>query len=295
MVRACTALLGESGYERGRPDVARLLDLLGVVVRDQAHHGGEGLSVEGDSYVVTVDGSFGSRHRLFSIAHEVGHILLFEGLLEQGDEALEMVARDHGNRAVEQLCNRAASELLMPADDFRSRLARSPLTLGTLRALADFYGVSFIVVLTRLTEVLTGMGVALLRNDPLTSGRSQAYQVIDELPGDRRLLGSSLLAASIRPNLLARCGELAEPAKSAALRIVLPGYLPLRRRGLAIRVRSNKRELPIIRTVNRRPVVMPVDYVLILQEPAAPAEEWTKLTRRPPRAQQEVQTRVPDA
>lgn len=93
------------------------------------------------------------RRRRFTEAHEIGHILLYKTLATSPQHLADLQSAQSW-RQVERLCDYAAAELLMPADDLATRLQRQPVTsTADLNVLYDRYLVSVLALLRRITEV----------------------------------------------------------------------------------------------------------------------------------------------
>lgn len=290
MGRACAALLREAGYASGRPDLSRLLAAAGADLRKDSLAGSGRLLVENDAYVISINRSGSETRQRFSIAHEIGHILLFEGVIDQSEDLLVSLARDHRDADIEHLCNRAASELLMPEGDFKTRLTSKPFTWSATRELAAFYGVSTYAALTRVAEVLIGVNILLLRRDHLTSGSSQIYFVEDSLPRRTHSVNFSRFPVrEMKPNLLDDGRLDLSTRASSSLKIGGFGYEALIRRGIALHSGGAKvTDAPPLFSIERwiRPGgparKVSIHVILLLQEKRAPAWEWSALTGRRP-------------
>lgn len=105
-------------------------------------------------YVIRIDGRQHWRRSRFTIAHELGHILLIESLAGN-NEALQGIFDPQYWGDVEELCNLAADELLMPMDDMWTYLYPDTLQMfktETLSALYNRYLVSYSALFKRLLD-----------------------------------------------------------------------------------------------------------------------------------------------
>ena len=107
--------------------------------------------------VLLREGRSPSRQR-FTLAHELAHLLL----LGDTELALEFRQVRRGRDAEESLCDDIAAALLMPTEWIRLRFSDRPMTLPTVRDLAQACEVSMAAALVRLDEVC-GWRAALLR------------------------------------------------------------------------------------------------------------------------------------
>jgi Zn-dependent peptidase ImmA (M78 family) len=84
----------------------------------------------------------------FSCAHEIGHLLFSELKLDAYIKSIEyrtfdpQALRRKRSRAVETLCDEAATELLMPKQIFNKYLTELGITINSIEKLADFFKVS---------------------------------------------------------------------------------------------------------------------------------------------------------
>lgn len=294
MAQACSELLKEVGYVCGRAPLDRILAAVGGVVRDELFNGDGRLNVSGDTYVLTVNPSWGLRRRNFTIAHEIGHILLFEGVVDAGVELVQGLSIDHGVVDVERLCNGAAAELLMPRDDFRANLLAQPITPSRVQELADCYDVSPLAAIARVAEVLSKTQILLLHKDSGSTGKSQRYDVVSVLPAGTRFGDTTHLTAQhLHPDLLETCVRTARPARSASFGVRFRWRDSVTRRAIAMWTESpsecttrqtfrvHRRE--VSRWPSARTGPLNVDFILLVQAQSAPLVEWVALTR-PPRA-----------
>jgi hypothetical protein len=283
---AAAELLRSTGYTQGRPSVERMLETLQAVVRPRGKGELGTLAIEADTYVISTRRTDPAVRQRFTIAHEIGHILLFE-LVGDSPETIRRLARDHSDRHVEQLCDRVAAELLMPKRAFRDALLAKPLTLDTLLELGDAYQTSFDTTLIRVTEVCTDMQMALFAVNPLTSGRSQAFELVRVFGqrGGTSLLPRTLSSRELRPDIFSQAAQ-AQRATTTSLTITSGGYAPLSRRAIAIRVKTQPphRTSPTAADIaSRRIPTRDADYLLLLQGRSAPLQEWRSLAGRDPR------------
>jgi hypothetical protein len=201
MRRACDQVLGATGSADAAPPLDRLLAATGArcLVADTAQRAG--LSIDAQGYVVTVrPGHLGKNH--FPIAHEIGHILLFEGLADQ-PAALERLAQGRTDRPVERLCDFAASQLLMPSAAFKSEVLRSPLTFRHVVELTERYTTSLASVLVRFTQIFPGLATATLASVGVNGDEASGPYSVAVYGRVRGLaLPRTLGESALRPNLL---------------------------------------------------------------------------------------------
>jgi Zn-dependent peptidase ImmA (M78 family) len=95
----------------------------------------------------------------FSCAHEIGHMLLSELKLESYINSIEhrtynpQAERKTRSKAVEKLCDEAATELLMPLEIFQSHLKEKGMSINSIEHLAEMYKVSIQSAAIRASEI----------------------------------------------------------------------------------------------------------------------------------------------
>jgi len=101
--------------------------------------------------LIYVNNSKAATHQIFTLFHELAHLLSGTGGIDTPDETYirALVGR---NRQIEILCNRFAAAFLVPEADFDQRIAPMPINEDSIRALAEQYSVSREVIARRLYE-----------------------------------------------------------------------------------------------------------------------------------------------
>ena len=121
--------------------------------------GGQGPAVHGQLTVrekrwhISVPLRIRHERRRFSVAHEIGHILLFDAVADTPGFVRELRSQALFDR-VERLCNLAAAHLLMPEAQFSEALeAAMPPSKESIERLATRFDVSLEALARRITEV----------------------------------------------------------------------------------------------------------------------------------------------
>ena len=148
-----TRLLQETGQDAGFPvDVGRIAEHLGAqVVEERLDRDLSGLLYrDGDQAVIGVNNTQPDRRRRFTVAHEIGHLVLHRGrplVLDHVRVNFRNAASSTATDHEEIQANAFAAELLMPAAQVMAS-ARAALEGGRasdaalLRDLADGFDVS---------------------------------------------------------------------------------------------------------------------------------------------------------
>jgi hypothetical protein len=158
---SCRRLLEEAGQPGGPPPLSRLMARLGARRRDQPLPTAGRLRIDEQGYLICVRSGTPWQRGRFTVAHELGHILLCERLSDQ-PEMLRALRGSANWEAVERLCNQAAAELLMPAEDFRRQVEGVEITGAMVARLRRRYGVSLSALAIRFDELM-GLAVSSWR------------------------------------------------------------------------------------------------------------------------------------
>lgn len=101
--------------------------------------------------LIYVNNSKAATHKIFTLFHEIYHLLSGVGGIDTPDETY-FRALVGNNKQIEIMCNRFAAVFLVPEADFNQRIAQMPINEDSIRALADQYCVSREVILRRLLD-----------------------------------------------------------------------------------------------------------------------------------------------
>lgn len=117
---------------------------LGVNLKVTKLDGSEGLILmDNSSAIISVDSSInilGKRN--FVIAHEIGHFLLHRKKIKLFSDTNKTLSEWHINNKVEREANQFATELLMPEDLYREKVAQKRLSLDLIVQTAEYFKVS---------------------------------------------------------------------------------------------------------------------------------------------------------
>jgi Zn-dependent peptidase ImmA (M78 family)/transcriptional regulator with XRE-family HTH domain len=99
--------------------------------------------------IIYVNNSTAQTRQIFTILHELGHILTATGGVTKRDDSY--IAKLTGpDRQIEIFCNRFAAEALLPLGEFKNALGPNPASDESIAQIANGYRVSRHVVLLRL-------------------------------------------------------------------------------------------------------------------------------------------------
>ncbi len=106
--------------------------------------------------LIMVSNSTSHTRQIFTLIHELAHILWRTSSLTQQDDTY-ISSLEHSAQTVEAFCNRFAGEFLVPSNDLRKTLEESGVrddtaSLSSVSHLADLYKVSREVILRKFVE-----------------------------------------------------------------------------------------------------------------------------------------------
>jgi hypothetical protein len=184
MRRACDQLVSQLGETRLPIKLAPLARLMGAQLDydDRAGLGREEAAIRfrDDRLVLWVSRSrfenVRTRKRArFSIAHELGHLLMFRML---GPEFLDHSESDATSYALtERLCDFAASQILMPRTLLETAVRERAFTASGLRSLEDLFGVSAQALHKAVADLVPDGAVTELRKFQRRSTEALEWRV----------------------------------------------------------------------------------------------------------------------
>lgn len=167
-----------------RPPISlkRILSHLGVTVEvtDQSMKAEAELHAEDTGYRVLIN-----RRALeerwqrarFTIAHECGHILIFNYLRDpELIHTLDQTAQAHAE--LERLCDIAAVELLMPKAMLRAAVRDNGVTPRGLKVLLESFAVSREALVKNISEVLPGTSLFTWQRYARTPREERTFRVV---------------------------------------------------------------------------------------------------------------------
>lgn len=101
--------------------------------------------------IIYINNSTAAARQVFTLFHELAHILLhISGVTKLDDEYINVLADEE--KRIELFCNRFAAEVLVPEEDFQIRVGQLPPDLDLVNDLAQVYKVSRETVLRRFLD-----------------------------------------------------------------------------------------------------------------------------------------------
>ena len=102
--------------------------------------------------VIYLNNSRASVRQIFSLFHELGHLLLGEHGITRSNIFHGGILRSGTTEEIEDFCDQFAGEFLVPSNDFENRLNFSNYNDKTIEELAHYYKVSRPVILLKLVK-----------------------------------------------------------------------------------------------------------------------------------------------
>ena len=136
-------------------DVRKILKKIGVSIRiEPMEQQKSGYLRKLDSgWVIGVNSLHHPRRQLFTMAHELGHYVLHRKTVGSFEDATLFRADNYGDWGVEREANLFAARFLMPEDEFRDAVREFD---GSVKKIAEFFGVSALAVKVRANELKQG-------------------------------------------------------------------------------------------------------------------------------------------
>jgi len=117
---------------------------LGVIIKELPIKGSEGrILIKGDTGIISLNSSIthpGKKN--YIIAHELGHFILHKNITPLFLDTNKTLAEWYKNGVHEQQANEFASELLMPSQLFKDKVAGKKLNTDMIKEIAAYFNVS---------------------------------------------------------------------------------------------------------------------------------------------------------
>jgi hypothetical protein len=201
MRAACMDLLSATGQDAGPIALQPMLARLGARREDARLRTRGRLEVAGDGWRVLVRTGTPWRTARFTVAHEIGHILLYSTLAHKPD-AVRALGHERHWAEVERLCDYCAAELLMPQHHVAAFARRVGVAPAGLRALYDKFLVSWEATLRRTAGVF-GASLVLWQRYRRHPGERETLRVLVPTTDRTMWLPPGLTARHLRPDVVA--------------------------------------------------------------------------------------------
>ena len=140
------------------PKIAQALGVERIIRRPlqcSASGTADGMLVpKGDGYVIAINDNAPQSRQMYSLAHEIGHLMIQRYAFGQGTSKFRGGPGSHQDRDEERLCEAIAAELLMPREVFGKRLNTVGQKLSSVPILANEFKTSITSTAIRYNELL---------------------------------------------------------------------------------------------------------------------------------------------
>jgi len=163
ILNACQALIQNSHSRGFSTDFNKLLNSCHsrVIEKNIAMDGR--LEIEDNGYAIYVSKKQSEARKRFSIAHELGHILIIEGLFHK-PKLLKLLRYHNYWKRVEHLCDLAASEILLPTNHFIEQIKKFGLNSESIDRICKYYGTSRDSFFVKFTNVFKPSAIVLCKS-----------------------------------------------------------------------------------------------------------------------------------
>lgn len=184
MRKACSDLLQACGIEQPPVSLKRITSYLGIktVLTDEPLSAEAELRSENGSFVIVIKRKALKddwRRARFTIAHECGHVLLYNSLrIGDAKYVASLDANVDAHKELELLCDWAAAELLMPKPMLRSAVRDHGITPDALDDLLKHFQVSRDALIRNIVSVLPGTELFVWKKYARTKYESYEYRLL---------------------------------------------------------------------------------------------------------------------
>ena len=203
MVRACLEVRRRARELEPPFGLASVLKVLGARKAERRMDCLGKLEVDEVGYVVVVQSQQHWRRSRFTIAHEVGHILVLNAIANDTEMLRSLQEPAHWDR-LERLCDFAASELLLPCEDVLTTI-RNLKSAHAIKYLYDRYMCSRATLMQRLSSLHPGVVGIVWKNHARHSAEQQTWRV--SWCSSREYWWPGMTAKRIYPNVVSQVAQ----------------------------------------------------------------------------------------
>jgi hypothetical protein len=163
-------------YEKTAPpfDAWELCRLRGIRVQTARLRGCDArlLPIPG-GYIAEVHSGHRRERQSFSLCHELGHTLFYNGSIENSE--CDVSASSREAKLEERLCDSIASELLMPRKVFTEEVAKREPSWGALTDVAGTFQVSIEAAINRICDLDIWRCILMVVRPSTTTGGQETF------------------------------------------------------------------------------------------------------------------------
>lgn len=141
----------------GPVDLTHICTVVGLAVEYMPLGVDAILQETGSGYLALVNSTVRPSRQKMSLAHEIGHLMLYKetGLREAFGHTIPEERHSNEAQEIEKLCDSFAAELVLPSEVWDREIRINGLSLATLRELMMCYGITLATAARRMVEVAT--------------------------------------------------------------------------------------------------------------------------------------------
>lgn len=168
MMKGVNVLIKKSGQEGFPIKFEKLLNACNArLIKTKLPTPGR-LEIEDRGYAIYVDESDSENRQRFSVAHEIGHIIITDAIFQKAGLLRTLRYPSYWSVA-ETLCNKAASEILIPKLHFIEKIKEVGLTSEGIDEICRFYGVSRDSFFVKFTNIFKPSAIILCKSQSTRS------------------------------------------------------------------------------------------------------------------------------
>jgi len=176
MITACGLLRQQAGEITPPIGLHRILRICMARKREAPIDSAGRLEMDGGRFVIVVRAGSSWRRQRFTVAHEIGHILLLRAF-RRSPAQLARLREPETWAVIEDLCDLAAAELLVPRDDFAEQIETTPFSGDGLQKLYDRYLTNYAPLFLRFVDLFPGSTLSVWRRFARRPGESSELRV----------------------------------------------------------------------------------------------------------------------
>lgn len=194
-IRTIIPELSKSNLPINLESAARYVGIEQIVDADMVNTDGLLNATRSGAYVVSLKKGQSRSRRRFTLAHEMGHAIVYSGMAGadtiEWNRPIECRGKTEDEKDEERLCDLIAAELLMPVVQFSGVMGEIGVCAGTIPEIARRFGVSLQATCRRLVQILPyEISMSLWKLDELNSRLFPDWHVTKD---GSRLLDNSIL------------------------------------------------------------------------------------------------------
>ena len=211
-----TGLLRQLGWEKpGDLSLEEIAFSIGCIVKTVDMEGSEGrIIMNSGSGIISVNSSITLKTKLnFVLAHEIAHFVMHKGLMPMFSDNEKTLSDWHKNGPHELQANEFAAELLMPTEQFNSKVSAKRLNINLIEEVAQYFHTSMTATFLKYKDVGSYPVMIIY----LESGVVKWKQCSNDFPFQYLPINSKVPAWTVAGDYFGGKGIEDKPVKVAAI------------------------------------------------------------------------------